>query len=120
MNATATTLYPFIPSGPDYDLAIPFFESVGFTTAWQDGDLAGLRFGGAYFLLQNIDVPECQANQMVTFEVDDLECYWEELSTLDLDAFPEARLKEPTDCPWRREIHLIAPGGVCWPVREAG
>ena len=49
-----------------------------------------------------------------------IERHWEELSTLDLDAFPEARLKKPTSCPWRREIRLIAPGEVCWPLREAG
>ena len=31
MAATATTPYPFIPSGPDCEKAVQFFESGGFT-----------------------------------------------------------------------------------------
>ena len=70
-------------------------------------------------MLQNIDVPEWQSNQMVTFEVDNLDEYWKELSELDLPtSFPSVTLKKPTDYPWGREIHIIDPGGVCWHVRQ--
>ena len=120
MSATATTLYPFVPSGPRFALALAFFAELGFATEWQDGGLAGLRFGGAYFLLQDIDVPEWQTNQMITFEVDDLDAYWAELATKDLPArYPGVAHKPPVDFPWGREIHIIDPGGVCWHVRQA-
>jgi hypothetical protein len=120
MKAQATRLYPFVPSGPDFALVIEFFLAIGFEKQWENSGFAGLRFGGAYFSLQDIDEPEWQKNQMVTFEVDDLDAYWEELQAKRLEeAFPGVKLREPTAFPWRRELHLIDPGGVCWHVRQA-
>lgn len=79
MKASGTALYPFVPSGPDFAISIAFFEALGFVKLWESDGLAGLRFGGAHFMLQDIDVPEWQKNQMITFEVDDLEGYWSEI-----------------------------------------
>ena len=76
MKTQATRLYPFVPSGPQFARSLEFFAALGFETKWRDGGLAGLRFGAAYFLLQEIDVPEWQKNQMITFEVTDLDVYW--------------------------------------------
>jgi predicted enzyme related to lactoylglutathione lyase len=120
MKAQATTLYPFVPSGPDFEVAIAFFAELGFAKEWQHEGYAGLRFGGAYFMLQKIDVPEWQRNQMITYEVDDLEAYWSEIDAKSLAArFPGVRTRPPTDFPWGREIHIIDPAGVCWHVRQA-
>jgi len=116
----ATTLYPFVPSGADFSRSIDFFAALGFEKLWQQGGLAGLRFGGAYFLLQDINVPEWQSNQMITFEVDDLDGYWSQLEAKDLaNSFAGVKLRPPTDFPWGREIHIIDPGGVCWHVRQS-
>lgn len=116
----ATTLYPFVPSGPDFEVAIAFFAELGFTRQWQHEGYAGLRFGGAYFMLQKIDVPEWQKNQMIAYEVDDLEAYWSQIDAKKLDArFPGVRMRPPTDFPWGREIHIVDPAGVCWHVRQA-
>jgi hypothetical protein len=120
MKTQATTLYPFVPSGPDFAQSIAFFGELGFAKLWQQEGLAGLRFGRAYFMLQDIDVPDWQKNQMITFEVDDLDGYWSEIAPKDLPSrFPGARLRPPTDFAWGREIHIIDPGGVCWHVRQA-
>lgn len=120
MKTQATALYPFVPSGPDFAKALAFFNEIGFATAWQGEGLAGLKFGAAYFLLQSIDVPQWQENQMVTFEVDDLEMYWSELAAKDLSAkYSGVRLRAPTDFAWGREIHLVDPAGVCWHVRQS-
>jgi hypothetical protein len=75
MKTQATRLYPFVPSGPQFARSLEFFAALGFDKVWQEDGLAGLRFGGAYFLLQDIDVPEWQKNQMITFEVTDLDAY---------------------------------------------
>ena len=120
MKTQATTLYPFVPSGPHFARSLEFFAALGFDKLWQHDGLAGLRFGGAYFLLQDIDVPDRQANQMITFEVTDLDAYWAELQAKDLErAFEGVKLRAPTAFPWGRELHLIDPGGVCWHVRQA-
>lgn len=121
MNTHATTLYPFVPSGPDFGRSLEFFAELGFEKVWQQDGLAGLRFGGAYFLLQDINVPEWQSNQMITFEVADLDAYWSELEAKDLaSSFAGVRLRPPTGFPWGREIQFIDPGGVCWHVRQSG
>ena len=120
MKSRATALYPFVPSGPDFAAALRFFGEIGFEAVWQGDGLAGLRFADAYFMLQDIDVPDWQKNQMITFEVGDLEQYWSELEANDLGGkFAGVRARPPTDFPWGREIHLIDPAGVCWHVRQA-
>jgi hypothetical protein len=120
METLATTLYPFVPAGTQFQASLDFFAALGFGVEWRQGGLAGLRFGGAYFILQDIDVPEWQKNQMITFEVTDLDAYWAELEAKALpDRFPGVKVRPPTQFPWGREIHLIDPAGVCWHVRQA-
>lgn len=119
MKATATTLFPFVPSGPDFAAAIDFFIELGFSKVWQGDGLASLRFGGAFFLLQDVDVPEWQKNQMLVLEVDDLDLYWSEIATKNLTAqFAGVAMREPTDYPWGREVHIVDPAGVCWHIRQ--
>jgi hypothetical protein len=108
-----------VPSGSDFASSLRFFGELGFAIAWQQDGIAGLRFGGAYFLLQDIDVPEWQQNQMIVVEVDDLESYWAEIEAKDLGTqFKGVKLRPPTDFPWGREVHVIDPGGVCWHFRR--
>ena len=112
------TLYPFIPSGKNYDTALSFFKALGFKKDWGDDQLCGLSMGGAYFLLQNIENQEWQQNQMVVIEVDDLDSFWEMLLSKNLETdFPGVRMKKPAEYPWGREIHIIDPAGVCWHIR---
>ena len=100
--------------------ALAFFAELGFEKQWEQEGLAGLRFGQAYFILQNIDVPDWQRNQMITFEVTNLDNYWAELKAKDLPgAFAGVKLRPPTEFAWGREIHIIDPGGVCWHIRQS-
>jgi uncharacterized glyoxalase superfamily protein PhnB len=120
MKTKATALYPFVPSGPKFRETLAFLGEMGFETVWEHDGYAGLRYGGAYFILQDIDVADWQTNQMVTVEVEDLDAYWSELAPKDLTAkFPGTKLRPPTNFPWGREIHIVDPGGVCWHVRQA-
>lgn len=120
MQARATALIPFVPSGADFELALAFFCELGFAIAWRNSDIAGLRFGRATFILQNANVPVWQENQMLALDVDDLELYWREVDALDLPSrYEGVRTRPPTDFPWGREIHIIDPAGVCWHIRQA-
>ena len=51
---------------------------------------------------------------MITFEVDDLDGYWRDISARALPDRFIAKMKPPMDYAWGREIHIIDPGGVCW------
>ena len=120
MKAIGTTLYPFVPSGGDFAKALAFFVDLGFVVTWQHAGLAALRFGGAYFMLQAIDVPEWQKNQMITFEVDDLGVYWSEIEAKDLPRrYAGVAVRPSTEFAWGREVHIVDPGGVCWHVRQS-
>ena len=120
MKTHATRLYPFVPSGPQFARSVDFFDALGFDVAWRHDGIVGLRFGGAYFILQDVNVREWQENQMITFEVADLDAYWSEIEAKDLaSSFPGVKLRPPTEFPWGRELHIIDPGGVCWHVRQA-
>ncbi len=76
MKTRATNLYPFVPSGKDFALALRFFNAIGFETVWEKSGVAALRFDRAYFLLQDVEVVVWQENHMLVVEVDDLEGYW--------------------------------------------
>src|SRR5687768_17027069 len=120
MEARATALYPFVPSGPCFATSLAFFAELGFVREWEGGGYAGLRFDSAYFILQDINVPEWQNNQMITFEVDDLDAYWDAIAAKRLpERFSSVRTRPPTDFAWGREVHLVDPGGVCWHVRQS-
>ena len=120
MRPRATGLYPFVPSGKDFALALAFFAELGFDTVWRQDGLAGLRYGAAYFMLQDIDVAQWQENQMLTLEVDDLEGYWSEIESKNLAGrYTDVRVRPPTDFAWGREIQIVDPAGVCWHVRQA-
>jgi hypothetical protein len=71
-------------------------------------------------MLQDINVPEWQSNQMLVLAVDDLDLYWREIDALDLPGkYPGVRIKPPTEYPWGREVHVIDPAGVCWHIRQS-
>jgi hypothetical protein len=108
MQVKATALIPFVPAGRRFDTALAFFAELGFERQWQQGGLAGLKFGVAQFMLQDIDVPEWQKNQMLTLEVDDLDAYWRVVDAKELETrFPGVRARAPTDFPWGRAVHII-------------
>ncbi len=111
-----TTLKPFIPSGPDFQLAKRFFTDLGFTVRWEAEGMAELAFGGAAFLLQAFDDPHVQGNLMMAVAVDDLDAWWAHLQASGvLGRYPGVRATAPELKPWGlREVHLIDPAGVCW------
>ena len=71
-----------------------FFADLGFETAWQHDGLAGLRFGGAYFMLQDINISlgrrtRCTSSRSTTWTV-----FWAEIDALDLPAkYPGVRIE---------------------------
>ncbi len=121
MKSTAKSLYPFVPSGPYFKDAIDFFGYLGFKKLWEnlENGLVALKFGDAQFLLQNIDIKAWQENQIIIYEVDDLDRYYAEVMASGLSArFPNQTMGQPQDYPWGQEIHFIDLGGVCWHVRQ--
>lgn len=119
MKTSGLALRPFVPSGADFAMTKAFLCELGFVQEWENQGLAGLRFGAGSIILQDIDIPLWQSNQMLVIDVDDLDRYWSEIEAKQLEArYTGVRLRPPTDFAWGREVHVIDPGGVCWHLRQ--
>ena len=119
-EAASNDALPLRAVGSEFRGGDRLLSELGFEKLWENGGYAGLRFGGAYFILQEIDVPDWQKNQMLVYEVDDLGAYWIEIDAKNLPGrFPGVRTRPPTDFAWGREVHIIDPAGVCWHVRQS-
>jgi hypothetical protein len=62
MKARATALVPFVPSGSDFEAALAYLADLALKTAWRTAGSAGLKFGAAHFMLQEIHVPVWQVH----------------------------------------------------------
>lgn len=53
-NLKAKEILTFVPSGPNYDLAIRFYQEIGFRVDWKSETEAILNKDGCRFFLQNL------------------------------------------------------------------
>jgi hypothetical protein len=116
---SAVSLLPFVPSGSDYEASRRLFAEIGFEEEWENEGYAGFRSGTARFILQRFDDRTFASNFMVKIVVPDLDAWWREVSSKQLEqSYPGVRIKPPTDFPWGREVNLIDLAGVCWHIAE--
>lgn len=117
MSIQANEIMAFVPSGPDYALAIAFYVDLGFSIDFQSGDLAVMRKGRRFFL-QNFTHEQMQRNFMMNLEVEDLDAWWAHIQAGGLaDKYPGTHFKAPETYPWgKREIHVTDPAGVLWHI----
>jgi len=117
-NLKAKEILTFVPSGPHYDLAIRFYQEIGFHLDWKSDSEAILNMDGCRFFLQNLTHNWGKGNFKMVLEVENLDDWWSVLNRLDLEKrYPEVKMKPPTDYPWgKREIHLVDPCNVLWHI----
>ena len=114
-------IVPFVPGGRDYAGSRAFFAALGMIEEWEGGGYAGLRWGAARFILQDLDRQDVASQMMIRVDVPDLDAWWAAVTAQRLgERFPGARFKEPTSYPWSREVHFVDLAGVCWHVGESG
>lgn len=118
MNLKAKEIMTFVPSGPDFDLALAYYQDLGFELDWKSDELAILRKDASRFFLQKFVNKEMQNNFMMSLDVEDLDAWWAKIQAADiLGKYPGSRAIPPKDYPWgKREIHLIGPDGVLWHI----
>jgi hypothetical protein len=115
--STPTTLVPFIPGGADFAKSRALFRELGFVEQWDAGDVVGMAWGGAKFILQNFNDEHFAQNLMMKLEVPDLDAWWEHIEPKRLaEKFPGVRISPPKVVPWGRESVFIDLAGVCWHV----
>lgn len=112
-----TAILPFIPGGGDLARSRELFRALGCVELWDAGDVVGIAWGGARFILQNFNDEHFAQNLMMKLEVPDLDAWWAEVEPKRLaERFPGFRIKPPVTVPWGREVCFIDLAGVCWHV----
>lgn len=114
----ANDLLAFVPAQRRYNEAIEFYQEIGFEIDYRADSISVVRKDNCKFFLQNVNYEYADGNFMMTLEVDDVDAWWQHLSSLNLEEkYPGVKLRAPEDFPWgMREIHLIDPCGVLWHI----
>jgi len=117
LAATVKAMRPFVPA-KDFAISKRFYADVGFRVEPLGDALAAMHLGPHSFLLQDFYVEEWAANFMMHMMVDDLDAWWEHLSSLDIVARYGVRSpRAPKLESWGLNVaYLFDPAGVLWHV----
>ena len=112
-----TLIRPFVPA-KDFTESRTFYEAIGFTCGYADGDLAIYDHDGAGILLQNYYVKAWADNCMLQLFVRDLDGWWRRTAKL-VERFGVAPPMAPEVKPWGLRVGMLFdPAGVLWQVSE--
>ncbi|WNB76603.1 VOC family protein [Methylomonas koyamae] len=118
MNLTVTEIKAFVPA-KDFELSIRFYQDLGFTLASSGGGVAYFHHGRAAFLLQDFCLPGLAENLMMHLLVEDVDAWWQNLSSLKLAEKYGTQLKPPALQVWgMRDFVLTDPSGVLWRIGQ--
>ena len=100
----------------DYDLSRKFYQELGFTESIIDEKMSYFRVNESLgFYLQRYYVKHWVNNSMVFLEVENLDSWYQELSTKGLqDRYKYVRFTEIKTFDWGREFFMHDPAGVLW------
>lgn len=110
---------PFLPA-KDFATSLRFYKTIGFD-AYPLGDtLAELSLGTHAFLLQGCYVKEWAENTVMHVLVNDIQAWWQHLSSLGLASeFNISPLAPPRVEPWGLTVVYVSdPTGVLWHFAE--
>ncbi len=117
--AATASARPFLPAR-DFAASKAFYDALGFTKELDSDEVAIYRVGTSSFVLQHHFQKEWAENFMMQLMVDDLDGWWRQIETLDLQAtFGVAPPKPPMMQPWGLRIaYVVDPSGVLWHVAQ--
>ena len=118
-HSTAICIRTFI-GAKNYDESRQFYKELGFNESvispkmsyWQVNDQLG-------FYLQDYYVKQWVNNSMIFLEVDDVETYWANIKSLELDKkYRYVRLHAIKEEDWGKEFFMHDPSGVLWHIGQ--
>jgi len=104
---------PFV-AARDFLRSQRFYEALGWTTIWTDGQLALLEFGDHRLYLQDFYVREWAENSVLVITVDDPAAWHDHVASVLAEGdFGDARVAEPKAEEWGATVtHAWDPSGV--------
>jgi hypothetical protein len=106
---------PFLPA-KEFEKSLRFYEALGFEACPLGDTLAELSLGPNAFLLQGYYVKEWAENTVMHVLVDDVQPWWQHISSLDLaNRFGVSPPVAPRVEPWGLTVaYVFDPTGVLW------
>lgn len=110
---------PFLPAR-NFQTSLRFYEAIGFHVYPLGDTLAELSLGPHAFLLQGHYVKEWAENTVMHVLVNDVQAWWQHLSSLDLaNRFGISPPAPPRAEPWGLTVtYLSDPAGILWHFAE--
>ncbi|MES2431002.1 MAG: glyoxalase [Bacteroidota bacterium] len=118
MKQKTISIRPFI-GAKEFDISRSFYRDLGFNETVLSPNMSVFKTQQLAFYLQNAYVKDWVDNTMVFIEVENVEEYWEELSSLDLSAkYEKVKLVPVKKLDWGKECFLHDPSGILWHFGE--
>lgn len=114
MEHKVRSIRPFI-GAKNFEISRSFYRDLGFEEVILGHNMSLFKTEELGFYLQDAYVKDWIDNSMIFLEVDDVNRYWNELSTLNLsDKYEGVRLSQIQNYDWGRECFLHDPSGILW------
>jgi catechol 2,3-dioxygenase-like lactoylglutathione lyase family enzyme len=118
-NLATVDIKAFVPA-KDFELSKRFYVDLGFELGWSSDELAYFHAGESGFLLQRFYVKEHADNFMMHMLVEDVESWWRQVSSRQLDTKYGVRVSPPADRPWGiRDFIVDDPTGILWRIGQS-
>lgn len=116
LNLKIIELKTFIPS-KNFDLSLKFYNDIGFSTVWNNNQMALLDMEGFKFLLQRFYTRDFAENFVMHLLVDSADDWWKKLNEIIPSEKYDIRLTTPEDREWGlRDFTFLDPSGILWRV----
>lgn len=118
MEGKVLSIRPFI-GATNFEVSRNFYNDLGFQEVVISPDMSLFKTGSLGFYLQKYNVKDWIDNTMLFMEVDNVQEFWDYLSTLGLPGkYPNVRLGAIRVEEWGRECFVHDPSGVLWHFGE--
>ena len=114
MNQKSVSIRPFI-GAKDFEKSRSFYRDLGFEETVLSKDMSVFKMQSLAFYLQDAYVQEWVDNTMVFMEVEDVNRFYDDLKSLELDTkYEGVKLTAIRSYDWGRECFLHDPSGILW------
>jgi len=118
MEHKAKSIRPFI-GAKNFALSRNFYLDLGFQESVLSHNLSYFKTDGLGFYLQDAYIRDWVDNSMIFLEVDDVNRYWSELTSLNLTSrYEDVKLTPIREYDWGKECFIHDPSGILWHIGE--
>ncbi|CAA7195564.1 VOC family protein [Chryseobacterium potabilaquae] len=118
MKQSIRSIRPFI-GAENFDISRNFYQDLGFEEVILEDNLSLFKRQDIAFYLQRAYVKDWIDNTMIFVEVENVDEFWNELSSLNLtEKYRHVRLIPVRNLNWGKECFVHDPSGVLWHFGE--